>query len=146
MLLIAGNLVWSRFRGAPTGPDPFFGGTLEWSTSSPPPEFNFPVIPTVTSPYPNWDREDRDEDARRLEQGRLVLDAGHETPASTVRDGYWDEVLRMPSESPWPIVLASSLLVMFVLLLTTHFVSAAILAGVALLALAAWHAKEPQEQ
>src|SRR5207302_1283104 len=47
LLMIFGNLLWSRFRGAPSGPDPFFGGTLEWTTSSPPPPYNFPVIPTV---------------------------------------------------------------------------------------------------
>src|SRR5256886_11156825 len=59
LLLIFWNLVYSRFRGAPAGPDPFFGGTLEWATTSPPPPYNFPVIPTVTSAYPNWDVEDR---------------------------------------------------------------------------------------
>jgi cytochrome c oxidase subunit 1/cytochrome c oxidase subunit I+III len=146
LLLIAANLLWSRFRGPPSGPDPFYGGTLEWATTSPPPEYNFAVIPTVTSPYPNWDREDREEDVRRLEQGRLVLDAGHETPASTVRDGYWDEILAMPAESPWPIVLAFAVLAMFVMLLIGRFVIAAIFCGVALLALAAWHAKEPHEE
>jgi len=99
----------------------------------------------VTSPYPNWDREDREEDARRLERGQLVLAAGHETPASTVRDGYWDEILDMPSESPWPITLAFAVLLMFMMVLLTHFVTAAIFGGVALLALAAWHSKEPQE-
>src|SRR3954469_24856337 len=53
LLLIFANLVWSRFRGAPSGPGPVRGGTLEWATSSPPPEYNFAVSPKVTSPYPN---------------------------------------------------------------------------------------------
>jgi hypothetical protein len=52
----------------------------------------------------------------------------------------------MPSESPWPIVVAFGLLAMFVMLLISHFVVAAILGGVALLALVAWHTKEPQEE
>src|SRR5207248_677114 len=77
LLLIFWNLVYSRFRGAPAGPDPFFGGTLEWATTSPPPPYNFPVIPTVTSAYPNWDVEDRRADAARLDRGELVLDQGH---------------------------------------------------------------------
>jgi cytochrome c oxidase subunit I len=145
LLLIFTNLVWSRFRGAPAGPDPFYGGTLEWATSSPPPEYNFTVIPKVTSPYPNWDREDREEDARRLEHGLLVLEEGHETPASTVRDGYLDEVLDMPSESPWPVTVAFCVALMFVMLLTSHFAIAGIFAALAALALAAWHSKEPQE-
>src|SRR5207248_2064391 len=46
LLTIFGNLVWSRFRGLPSGPDPFYGGTLEWTTTSPPPHYNFAVIPT----------------------------------------------------------------------------------------------------
>ena len=136
LLMIFGNLLWSRFRGAPSGPDPFFGGTLEWTTSSPPPPYNFPVIPRVSSPYPNWDRV----------EGGLQLDHGHETPATTVRDGHFDEVLKMPSESGLPIVLAFSVTVLFIMLLTTHFVVAGIFAGIAGLVLAAWHAQEPAEQ
>jgi len=133
LLMIFGNLLWSRFRGAPSGPDPFFGGTLEWTTSSPPPPYNFPVIPTVSSPYPNWDRAD----------GGLPLDHGHATPATTVRDGHFDEVLKMPSESGLPIVLAFAVTVLFIMLLTNHFVVAGIFAGIAGLVLAAWHAQEP---
>src|SRR5204862_5294794 len=95
LLLIAWNLLWSRLRGAPAGNDPFYGGTLEWTTSSPPPHHNFAVIPKVTSPYPNWDREDREEDRDRLERGVLTLERDHETPASTVVDGRLDEILEM---------------------------------------------------
>jgi cytochrome c oxidase subunit I+III len=143
LLLIFGNLVWSRFRGAVAGPDPFHGGTLEWTTTSPPPPYNFAVIPTVTSPYPNWDPLDREADLARLEQGVLTLEQGHETQATTVRDGYFDEILEMPAESPWPIVLAVAVTIVFVMLLTTHFVVAGVFVGVAALVLAAWHAGEP---
>jgi cytochrome c oxidase subunit I+III len=143
LLLIFANLLWSRFRGAVAGPDPFHGGTLEWTTTSPPPPYNFAVIPTVTSPYPNWDPVDRQADLRRLEQGVLTLEQGHETQATTVRDGYLDEILEMPAESPWPIVLAAAVTVVFVMLLTTHFVIAGVFVGIAALVLAAWHAGEP---
>jgi cytochrome c oxidase subunit I+III len=144
LILIVGNLIWSRFRGAPAGPDPFYGGTLEWATSSPPPEYNFAVVPKVTSPYPNWDREDRIEDARRLQAGTLVLEEGHETPASTVRDGYLDEVLRMPQESPWPLVVGVGTALLFTMLLLSHFVLACVAAGLTLLAVAGWHSQEPE--
>ena len=146
LLLIFGNLFYSRFRGARSGPDPFFGGTLEWATTSPPPPYNFPVIPTVTSAYPNWDRADRRRDAERLERGELVFDQGHETPAATVRDAIPDEILEMPSESFWPPVLALVTAMLFVMLLTHHYAVAGIFAGLALATLAAWHAQEPQEQ
>jgi cytochrome c oxidase subunit 1/cytochrome c oxidase subunit I+III len=145
LLMIFANLAWSRFRGPPSGPDPFFGGTLEWATTSPPPHYNFAVIPTVSSPYPNWDREDRQEDVRRFERGFLVLESGHETPASTVRDAYLDEVVDMPSESAVPITLAFVVTVMFIMLLIGHYVIAAVLLGIAALVLAGWHAHEPEE-
>jgi len=145
LLLIFGNLAYSRFRGAPAGRDPFFGGTLEWATSSPPPPYNFPVIPTVRSAYPNWDAEDREADVRRLERGELVLDEGHETPASTVVDAVPDEVLEMPAESPWPLAVAVCTGLLFIMLLTQHYAVAGVFAGLALLCVAGWHAKEPVE-
>jgi cytochrome c oxidase subunit I+III len=136
LLMILGNLVWSRFRGLPSGPDPFHGGTLEWMTTSPPPPYNFEVIPTVTSPYPNWD----------LDPSGIALDHGHETQASTVRDGQLDEVLHMPSESGWPIVLGLVVAVFFVMLLTTHYIVAGILAGIAALVVIAWNVHEPAQE
>jgi hypothetical protein len=145
LLLIFGNLAWSRFRGPVSGSDPFFGGTLEWATSSPPPHYNFAVIPKVTSPYPNWDREDRAEDPPRLELGVLTLEEGHETPASTVVDGVLDEIVEMPSESVWPIALALFVALVFVMLLLGHYAIAGFLAVAALLSLAGWHAREPQQ-
>ena len=55
VLALVVNLVWSYFRGAVAGNDPWDAWTLEWSTSSPPPEYNFAVIPAVRSRRPLWD-------------------------------------------------------------------------------------------
>jgi cytochrome c oxidase subunit I len=55
VLVFATNLVLSYFRGKAAGNDPWDAWTLEWSTSSPPPEYNFAVIPTVRSRRPLWD-------------------------------------------------------------------------------------------
>jgi cytochrome c oxidase subunit 1/cytochrome c oxidase subunit I+III len=142
---IVANLVWSRLRGPAAGHDPFNGGTLEWSTSSPPPPYNFPVIPEVHSPYPNWDPPDLERNRRRLERGQLVFETGHETPASTVRDGLLDEVLRMPSESWWPLVTAAFVTAVFPFLLTSHYAIAGIFALLAALAAVGWHGEEPEE-
>ena len=49
------NLVKSARSGARAGNDPWGAPTLEWSIPSPPPEYNFATIPTVTSRYPLWD-------------------------------------------------------------------------------------------
>jgi cytochrome c oxidase subunit I+III len=145
LLLVVVNLAVSLFRGAPAGNDPFGGDTLEWSTTSPPPHYNYAVIPKVTSPYPMWDAEDREEDTRKLDRGELVLEEGHETPASTVLDAEWDEILDMPSESWAPITLAFALALTFTMLLLQHYVTAAAFAGIAFLVLGSWHWKEPQE-
>jgi cytochrome c oxidase subunit 1 len=55
ILVFVGNLLWSRLRGPACTTDPWDGWTLEWSTSSPPPEYNFATIPVVRSRRPLWD-------------------------------------------------------------------------------------------
>jgi cytochrome c oxidase subunit I+III len=145
LLMIAVNIGWSMRRGAPSGRDPFDGGTLEWATSSPPPHYNFAVIPTVRTAYPNWDEPDRENDLRRLEDDELVLARGHETPLSTVNDAALDRVAEMPPESPWPITVAFAVSIAFALVLTTHFVVAGVFFVLATLAAAAWNTNEPEE-
>jgi cytochrome c oxidase subunit 1 len=55
ILVFAVNLLWSFFRGKTGGSDPWDAWTLEWSTTSPPPVYNYAVIPTVRSRRPLWD-------------------------------------------------------------------------------------------
>jgi cytochrome c oxidase subunit I len=55
------NLVRSYFKGGIAGPDPWDAWTLEWSTSSPPPVYNFAEIPTVRSRRPLWDLKHPDD-------------------------------------------------------------------------------------
>jgi cytochrome c oxidase subunit 1 len=49
------NLLRSLRNGAIAGSDPWDAWTLEWSTSSPPPEYNFETLPEVRSRRPLWD-------------------------------------------------------------------------------------------
>jgi cytochrome c oxidase subunit I len=145
LVLLVANLAWSYVRGAVAGPDPFGGATLEWSITSPPPHYNFPVIPKVSSAYPMWDADDREADVHRLNRGEMVLEEGHETPASTVLDGYFDEVLDMPSDSPWPILVALMLTGLFAMILTGHLVAMAVFLALFAATVFGWHAVEPQE-
>jgi cytochrome c oxidase subunit 1 len=55
VLIFVGNLLWSMFKGEPAGNDPWDAWTLEWSTTSPPPDYNFATIPVVHSRRPLWD-------------------------------------------------------------------------------------------
>ena len=54
LLFIINCITLLNAKKAPA--DPWEGNTLEWDTTSPPEEFNFRKIPTVTSERPLWDR------------------------------------------------------------------------------------------
>ena len=55
ILVFVFNLLWSLRKGEPAGNDPWDAWTLEWSTSSPPPDYNFAATPVVRSRRPLWD-------------------------------------------------------------------------------------------
>jgi cytochrome o ubiquinol oxidase subunit I len=46
--------------------DPWDGRSLEWSTASPPPVFNFAVIPNVQGAEPYWDIKRRAIESQQL--------------------------------------------------------------------------------
>ena len=60
-LIFVYNLIRSYYKGEEAGPDPWDAWTLEWSTSSPPPSYNFAEIPTVHSRRPLWDLKHPDD-------------------------------------------------------------------------------------
>lgn len=55
------NIVRSLWKGEPAGDDPWDAWTLEWTTTSPPPSYNFETIPTVSSRRPLWDLKHPDD-------------------------------------------------------------------------------------
>jgi cytochrome c oxidase subunit 1 len=71
---IAGILIWvlnvmrSTRVGKPAGDDPWDAWTLEWATSSPPPEYNFEHVPAVRSSRPLWDLKNPEDPDWRHEQ------------------------------------------------------------------------------
>jgi cytochrome c oxidase subunit 1/cytochrome c oxidase subunit I+III len=135
ILLLLGNLFYSYRKGAPAGPDPWHGPTLEWTIPSPPPDYNFAVIPTVRSAYPNW------EPAPAYE----MLDKGHQQVEAEGVDGLIGDIVEMPHESPWPPLLALTLAGVFSMLVLGKFEIAGMMGVLTLLTLVGWHSKEPQE-
>ncbi len=55
------NIIRSLMKGAKAGDDPWDAWTLEWSTTSPPPPYNFKDIPVVHSRRPLWDLKHPDD-------------------------------------------------------------------------------------
>jgi cytochrome c oxidase subunit I len=55
VLIFAYNFIRSYSQGESAGDDPWDAWTLEWTTSSPPPDYNFATTPAVRSRRPLWD-------------------------------------------------------------------------------------------
>jgi cytochrome c oxidase subunit I len=61
ILVFIVNLLRSSFTGRRAGSDPWDAWTLEWLLPSPPPAYNFAVIPVVSSRRPLWDAKHPDD-------------------------------------------------------------------------------------
>ena len=88
------NVVRSRRRGADAGPDPWRADSLEWATTSPPPEYNFAAVPVVGRPPPAVGATGASDVPRRRRA------AGAQHSASTARGAArWR---RRPGSTPRP--------------------------------------------
>jgi cytochrome c oxidase subunit 1 len=115
-LIFVFNFFKSRKRGAIAGPNPWGAGTLEWSIPSPPPDYNFATLPTVTSRYPLWEGNEKDAESARInaQEGKTSGQLG----------------IVMPYNSIKPMIVAFGMVLMFCGLLThiaVIFLGAAIL-------------------
>jgi len=92
-------------RGAVAGDDPWDGRTLEWSTSSPPPDFNFVDVPEVESRDDFWHRKYTEDDEGKL----MPLPSGGAATAAAGADESDGHHIHMPSPSIYPFVMALGL-------------------------------------
>ncbi|WP_420605387.1 cytochrome c oxidase subunit I [Novosphingopyxis sp.] len=113
VLLFLVNVVRSLKRGKSAGANPWGAGTLEWATSSPPPVYNFKVIPLVVSRHPLWEEAMDESDERSSITRGLLLDRGKETIATSPLDGEPDLILEMPGDSLAPFTLTIGMTLMF---------------------------------
>ncbi len=127
VLLFVINVIRSRFVGEKAPANPWDAPTLEWATESPPPSYNFAVIPRVATLHPLW--EERLDGSRQslLDEG-AVLDDEHEIPATTALDAEPDAIMKMPHTTLAPVSLALLIAGTFVgLLMSMWWVAAACL-------------------
>ena len=114
VLLLLLNVAVSLKRGRAAGLDPWGAPTLEWAIPSPPPPYNFAVIPSIESRHPLWEAQ-LGETLRRssLDEG-LLLDQGRETVGTSPLDGRPTLILQMPEDTLAPFVLTLGISALFV--------------------------------
>jgi len=130
---------WKSLRSGPAaGDNPWDGPTLEWAVSSPPPPYNFAVIPTVASRHPLWEDQLEESVARTSIHRGMTLDQAKETIATTPLDALPERIVEMPGDSYAPLLLAIALAVLFVALLLKLTVLVVIALAAVFLALLLW--------
>jgi cytochrome c oxidase subunit I len=138
VLLFLINLAISLKRGKPAGDNPWDASTLEWSMPSPPPSYNFVVLPEIASRHPLWeDRLDEGPERSSLATG-MLLDQGRETIGTGALDGEPDVILKMPGDSYAPFFLTVAITVLSTASLLHYWWIVGVAALVTLVATMAW--------
>ncbi|HYD50580.1 MAG TPA: cytochrome c oxidase subunit I [Terriglobales bacterium] len=100
LLVMLIDLVRSLRHGEPAGDNPWGASTLEWSVSSPPPPYNFALLPLVRAHEPLWEANG---------YANAVVGLPADKPyilVTTVLDAEPDHRYQHPHPSIWPFVLS----------------------------------------
>jgi cytochrome c oxidase subunit 1 len=122
-LVFVGNVVWTWKKGEAAPANPWDGAMLEWTMPSPPPVYNFSVIPKVKSRLPLWS-----------EDGYEPKPLPQEPPGP----------IHLPDGSYWPAAAAVGIIVAATGLLTGSLWVSLAGVGVLVVSIYAW-ALEPFE-
>ncbi len=115
ILLFLFNAARSLQRGRIAGPNPWDAPTLEWSTSSPPPVYNFRDVPHVTQRDPLWaekygiDEADTEITATLGGQDVATIDVPDEKPEEQEArrsDPVEEHTPHLPNPSYYPLLAA----------------------------------------
>ncbi|MEO7371146.1 MAG: cytochrome c oxidase subunit I [Ilumatobacteraceae bacterium] len=139
------NVLWSRKHGAIAGDNPWRADTLEWSTSSPPPDYNFAVVPMIASRHPLWDQQplalSTSGHEHSTESLGIVGAENRETPVTGGLAASPESGMVVPQPSSLPCLLAFGIAVFFAGLLVSAqivLISGAVI-GITSLTRWAWH-------
>ena len=96
ILIFVLNIIYSYLRGKESGNDPWDARTIEWSISSPPPEYNFEKIPLIQSVDAFWE-------LKRHGTPIVPASGGSENPEE-------EKDIHLPQPSYWPMVVSIGIL------------------------------------
>ncbi len=143
VLIAVIDFVRARRWGAEAGANPWEAGTLEWSTPSPPPVYNFRELPIVHGPLPLW------EETSGSPAPDWVTDLA--SPTSPVREvietspieAEPEEIVALPGPTLWPLWAALGLVVALVGVLVSETLVAVVGVFALVVTVIGWAASEP---
>jgi len=117
VLLFIYNIARSLQSGERAGANPWDAGTLEWATPSPPPHYNFAVIPTIEHRDPLWAEKygfhESDTEIDVTVAGQHVAtghtpdeDPGEQKLAALAANDTGHADVHMPNPSYYPLIAA----------------------------------------
>jgi cytochrome c oxidase subunit 1 len=100
LLLVLFSAIWALKNGKIAGNDPWDGRTLEWATTSPPPHYDFEVVPEINDRDPVWLMK-HPELIERRDIISEAVDPEHAPPKHVEQ-----ESIHIPGQSWYPFIAA----------------------------------------